>query len=294
MKGFDAVLKAATKDLIQDDFVGLITCAAGKQGSKCIGNGADGLDLSFNDIPTMWYNINHNNATQEQLADITQRERKLWMHTFEKTMLFKNQGPTTAVMYLYDIVLKKNAKHTSTTGNNPLPREDWNNGLIIQQGLGTTPSRDYWGSRPTDSNLFRRNWTIKRIRRIEMGSGRTHEHIFKFNYHGLLPLADGEENSMGFPGVTNTVLAVVHGTPTDATTDHTSATHTSLDLCKIVVTGHYRVYLSPVTSKSKITYQTATAIKPDPARQLVQAEDSANVVFETSLNIKEASGAIFA
>lgn len=207
-------------------------------------------------------------------------QRKMWLDSYETTTIYTNQSPGTAVIYIYDLIANK-----TDVGK---PFDSYKDGLLQAQGILPATSVDplTWNIKPEDVALFKRSWKIKKKRRIELASGRAHQHVFKFDYNGWVSLAatnDGVGQHEVLKGITCAQFCIVHGLPTDASATATAAAEITLDRVKIIACASTKVKTRYLDTKQKVNeYSHNFAYAPSAA--MIQAEDSAGTVLNNIAN----------
>lgn len=200
---------------------------------------------------------------------------ELWLDRFEASTLFTNQGPGALVITVFDVIARK----TSST----LPRTDWDQGINMEEGMDSSDPITL-GAKPTDSKYFNSNWKITKTTKIELPTGRSHEHKYKFDYKGKLPISDTWNSASTFanlPGITHNQMIVMHGMPTDNTNSYTqiAGSEVSVDQTKVVGICTYSFYTRFRTRKTpKITGNTTLPLTATMGAAYIQSENDQSVV----------------
>lgn len=266
MKGFTGALKMAPTDIyrISDRFY--YTSLVGEQGAHnlyhYVANGvvpAHTGVLTVQHIQTLIARMVRTSGDAESTfgSKIGASLQRIWLNKMTVNTMYTNQGPGTMVMYIYDCIANS-AKAT-------LPRTDWDIG--IDQAEGNSAWQDVssganFGSRPQENEYFNKMWKVKKVSRIELHTGGSHQHNFSFSYNGLLPIeevGDRPITNNAIKGVTCNQLLIIHGTPVDNTNAfalNTGSSEVSIDQTKVVGTTTCTVYTKMLSSKAKKIYST--------------------------------------
>jgi hypothetical protein len=168
-------------------------------------------------IVNLWNSAIAVNGTYQSAAAInaTSTDKKLWCDYQRAKITFTNQGASLMKITIYDVLCKVD----NCTG----PEESWDLGLQRQGGIDPSQEHTYHpGSSPLDSKIFRTNWKILNKKRVALGSGANHEHIFSHSYNGLYNFSKAYEFNQLTPtlsrnlrGMTLKTMVVCHGMPGD-------------------------------------------------------------------------------
>lgn len=207
------------------------------------------------------------------LPEATNSIAELWLDRFDCSTMFTNQGPGSVVITIYDCIARK---QTST-----LPRTDWDQGINMEDGIDQSDPTAL-GAKPTDSKYFNAHWKITKRTKIELATGRSHEHTYKFSYNGKLPLlSTWNSNFLNLPGLTHNQMIVMHGMPVDNTNAYTQAgaSEVSLDQTKIVGVSNYNFYTRFRTKKQpKIWGNTVLPTTGAMGAAFIQSENDQTVL----------------
>lgn len=263
MKGFATATKTAARDVFRVSDRFYATSLIGQQGAHNIyhqipnGIVADNTGLlTLEHLKNLMAQCVRLDVNTENTFGVTpgKSNQKLWLDKLEVKTLYTNQGPGTVVMYIYDCIA--NSDRSST------PRVDWDVGLDDAEGTGVytdSSTSANFGGRPTEMPFFNRCWKIKKISRIELHTGGSHQHTFTFNYNGLLPsqaLLD-DVGSNNIRGITCNQLLITHGVPVDNTNAfalNAGSSDVSIDQTKVVGTTTATAYTRLITSKPRKVY----------------------------------------
>jgi hypothetical protein len=150
----------------------------------------------------------------------TQKTMKLYLQSAVKYLTFTNVTNANITVDIYDLVAKRDR------GSYVAPETDWNNGCgdaSGSTGLGyASNSICYTG--PEASKLFTQFWTIKRKTHVEMGQGRSHEHIWSYGINKQLELERTTASSI-LAGITAVSMLVVRGLPNITATTSAATTN---------------------------------------------------------------------
>ena len=87
---------------------------------------------------------------------------------------------------------------------------------------------------------------------MEIGSGRTHEHTFNFDYNGYVSYAKAtNENQSYMRGITHCSFLLMRGMPVDAENSGSTVGVVTTASCKVTFQTTIRVKTRIVTNKSK-------------------------------------------
>ncbi|AXH74446.1 MAG: putative capsid protein [Cressdnaviricota sp.] len=171
----------------------------------------------------------------------TDTQRGLWIEYYNCKTTLTNQGPSTIKMTIYNLLAK-----TTDEVSQINPQLTWGDGMLLVSGLNPAPTATNPianpitpGTKPHDSPLFMQNFKILKTTEVEMHSGANHEHNFRFNYRGRIPLskvdrlnATGEH---GMKGITTWLLIVIKGMPVDNSAAQAAGVVT-IDATKLIYT----------------------------------------------------------
>lgn len=200
---------------------------------------------------------------------------ELWLDRFDCTTLFTNQSPGSVVITIYDCIARKQGS--------TLPRTDWDQGINMEEGQDVSDPTAL-GSKPTDSKYFNANWKISKITKIELATGRSHEHTYKFSYHGKLPIATTWNALTAYTnlaGLTHNQMIVMHGMPIDNTNAYAQVggSEVSIDQTKIVGVSNYNFYTRMRLKKQPKIY--GSSVLPTTAQMgaaYIQSENDQSVI----------------
>jgi hypothetical protein len=175
-------------------------------GAQFFGHG----DLWFNYINSTLANIG---STATPIIGLTKECIDAFCESITVKYIFTNASPESIVLYLYDVV----PKTTTTSNRDTAVRlncvDQWGVGLADIEGAQTNGT-NYWGNEPTETKAFNINYRVWKKRRIELGPGRSHEHIVHHRIAKYLDTSKAAESfqmrDFGFE-----TLYVIHGLPTD-------------------------------------------------------------------------------
>lgn len=162
--------------------------------------------------------IDTNVALRAALStDASEFDKKLWLHNFSAETLISNMGPGTVNLIIYDLQCIEDCNEIME------PSRAWQAG--ISNSAGINPAEELlinWPGKPYDSTVLRKYWKIVKTTKVEIHTGRTHEHKINVKYNGLLPYLKANEifNNSGsagerghFRGVTHVSMIVHYGMP---------------------------------------------------------------------------------
>lgn len=89
--------------------------------------------------------------------------------------MFTNSSTGNTIMYLYDVVPKKDINSTDTAFQ--IPDYAWAQGYNLEGG--TTSNYTVVGATPFESKLFTETWTVIAVKKVIMAPGAMHRHIVK-------------------------------------------------------------------------------------------------------------------
>nr|WAE42582.1 MAG: capsid protein [Cressdnaviricota sp.] len=195
-----------------------------------------------------------------------QRSFKMAITTASVKICYTNQSDGDLILDIYDLIAKRDrAQSVDCT-------TDWQNGLTDQQGTaGAAGLNYYWGAVPTTSKLFNQEWTIKKRTSVELGPGRTHEHMVVLHINKIV---DSEifsqfasaQTPYLMKGISYANMIVGRGMPVDdggIAAGTITVGNISTSPCKVVTVGHlkYTGYLVASTARNALqsgAFQTVT------------------------------------
>jgi len=159
--------------------------------------------------------------------------------------LFKNEGITTTILYIYDLI----CKDETNTG----PSGVWAD--VLSTVSATTSVHDVW-ERPTTHAPFRKIWRPIKITKIEMGGGAVHEHSVIIGGYRPISVKDVyTDSSLDYERNYSTAsLFVAIGTPIR---DTATATAVGLDTPSISFVARREMF-AKVSTTAKATFSVYT------------------------------------
>jgi len=150
-------------------------------------------------------------SVQPALA-INTNTRKILMQDFQGIIYMTNQSKAPLALDIYDLVPRRDIP---TSGNDPI--QTWEQGLV---DAGAIPTSGYSfnynlpGSTPFISPAFCQKWLIKKVTKVEMPQGSTHEHRV---HHEINRMINQEmlNDLVYVKGLTGVTLFVQRGFPAD-------------------------------------------------------------------------------
>lgn len=192
-------------------------------------------------------------------------------------LLITNQGNGTARISLYDIITRRDANNT--TASDP--------GLAVRSGFGDEVSgsnSNYLipGVTPFQSQLFTTFYKVIKITNIELSSGQTHTHKYKFKLNKGLGgelIQNQAQATTALKGISCYTMLQHHGYPDDdsANTSHVSLGSTQLD---VVNKQNFKYYYT--TQNQDTHLATAFTYTSFGGNENVMNEKTGAVVTETS------------
>ena len=193
-------------------------------------------------LNTMWTNyVNANPGAGAKIATTNFYSARFYIHSIRQTYLITNNGPSDAILWLYDCKRRNNDLGQIT------PSDSWQSGYTNTAGGGQASSGQPF-TVPYYSTNFTRVWNVIKCLRIELAPGRTHQHVF---YHKLGRKWDGEAitDFNTFSDTTQTML-VQMGVPGSLTAGF-AAGNPTLCATKVNVIGATSIRWSPISSLPK-------------------------------------------
>lgn len=189
---------------------GRVSTVSGQQGILSIGN-SPGVTTNYG-----IYSVSDLNAIKGYITATTATQFCVPYGKVE--YMFTNSSTGNTIMYLYDVVPKKDINTTDTAYQ--IPDYAWAQGYN-QEG-GTTTDYAVVGATPFESKLFTETWTVIAVKKVIMAPGAMHRHIVKSHQHKFF--SDSQWNNLFSAGsFTNTVqylrkssiitMVVVYGGP---------------------------------------------------------------------------------
>nr|WAE42997.1 MAG: capsid protein [Cressdnaviricota sp.] len=246
---------------------GSITGAIGKQGVGTLYNGR-GASNWLAAIAAVNSNLPATLPAQPPVANAT--STKVYLQSLTSKYVITNQSPQTCILYLYDNVNKKDlltgASHTSSSA--------WTQGLVDQQGI-ITQSIYHWDNQPTETKFFNQQYKIWKKRRIELGPGRSHEHIcyLKINKIVDTELLELNEN-LRFIGYEQ--MFIIHGLPVDDTNNQSASTTVTIAASKVDYVANHTYKFRYIQQTPRDNYWS-TQLPTTMAHQYFQTEDTNGV-----------------
>lgn len=112
-----------------------------------------------------------NSASSSAMLQTNARDYKCFIEGASQTILFTNQAPTSVNFEIYDLVAKVTSDYKD-------PAAVWEAGADnIEIAGGTFPKIQYPYAKPTISKAFNCAWKIKKVTKVELAAGRSHEHL---------------------------------------------------------------------------------------------------------------------
>lgn len=256
MNGYNLALKLAYKDIQFLNSKGDHLCNYGTQAAFELGT-----YLNNEDIERIWLRSIATTPGFQAIATATttDRDRKIWLDSYEAKTMISNSGASTIVIHIWDLYCKETK---DLLRSDPIPM--WEQGLTQTLGIGIAgTSRLAWPSLPTDSSLFNRQWGIIKKTKVELHSGRCHEHNFNVSYKGLLPKSKAQRDfqegtQYNYKGLTTKTIVFFHGVPATAENDFVATNLVTLDRAKIAYVTAERYHTRVVNVKGKlVTYNNS-------------------------------------
>lgn len=223
--------------------------------------GSNDTSIIFNDA-IAWLNIGTTTASSPSLQTY-QKSFKFELNNVISTTLFCNQSPSGIEIELLDCVAKL------TKNNGSTPYNDWHNGLIE---IGAASNGELFPySVPTTSKLFNINWNIVKRTKVELGPGRSHEHVFDFKPNRIVDtnyFVDYEQ----VKGLTHATMIIVRGMLSDSSNTQTVGT-VGFSPAKLIWVRRKK-YVTRVLSSNPRSYYAVNNLNSIPATLYEMSEGS--------------------
>ena len=167
------------------------------------------LNISFNaqDIQDLF-------ASALPLATVNPSTRKLLLCSCSVVTYFTNNGNVPIAMDIYDIMVRRDMPLRNSSSDND-PESFWFLGL---GEAGAPGSQIVVGVTPFQAPAFCENYLIKKVSKVQMAEGSTHEHRVKISPNRAFNLATLENNDAYLRGWSYFTMGVIRGFPAR---DHT-------------------------------------------------------------------------
>lgn len=199
--------------------------------------------LTGTDIQNM-YNVTDNVKPSLLLASYLpkyidgQKSFKIFIDYAQMIATFSNVTTANITLDIYDVAVKRDR----SAPNADQPKRDWDNGQYFDEAgsqavtaTSTAPFTD-----PTNSILFKQNYTIVRKCHVELAQGRSHEHI---HFHKLDKMVNTEVTATNthIKGLTTFIMYVVRGLPAIETATGTATLALAKVACVTRLKFKYRI-----------------------------------------------------
>lgn len=139
------------------------------------------------------------------------------LESVDAETIFSNSACTSALLILYDYVVKRDLPNVSYLSG---PDLTWYQGIDEEGGSATDANTV--GSRPYESDMFNQYYKIVKTTRVNLSPGSTHRHVQQRVFNKVIHYSVNENLQFGMKDVTCGTIMVYHGQPAhDATTPTT-------------------------------------------------------------------------
>lgn len=165
-----------------------------------------------------------------------QRSMKFLVSSMTYSLMMSNMSLGSCEVEIYDLISKV------STASVLLPNSQWTAGLVDEDVSALSPTINQYGSVPTSSKAFNLTWKIVKRTKVELGPGRSHEHLFTQKPNIIM---DSEylRQFNQIKGITSAMMIVQKGLIGDSVVGTTSGvvttTETKLD-CILTTTTTVR------------------------------------------------------
>jgi hypothetical protein len=182
------------------------------------------------------------------------KNSRVFLESCSQKILSTNMTNVNVFMDLYDVECRRDYLNTAD------PPSVWSTGLVDQNNAALISDV---GSTPFASQLFTQLFKVKRITRVILSAGETHEHITYHKADWLWnhevdgnPAVAAVNGQQGYKGLTNYTFAVSYGAPVNDSTTKTQIS-TSAAAIDCVITKQYRYsYMSSNSSNVQVVTNT--------------------------------------
>nr|WAE42551.1 MAG: capsid protein [Cressdnaviricota sp.] len=195
-----------------------------------------------------FYNLGNSTAASSQIQT-NQKSFKTCLDKVISITELTNQSPGGVEIEIWDLVSK------ITSANYVFPDTAWGTGGQDQQIDGTTYSDLYLFSVPTQSKYFNLTWRVVKRTKVELGTGRSHEHVFNHQVNRVVDSEYFAVNAM-VKGITAAQLVIGRGQVSDSTNGLTVGT-ISTGPVKIVGINRLKYTVRVGSSAPRQSYQVS-------------------------------------
>lgn len=249
-------LKAITPPMTVEGLATGGVTTAGATGVQAIGY----LAATYNTTEitaNLNYGLNYLNASASTTSSPSyqtgQRSFKMGLDYAQYKSWFTNQEGQSLTLLIFDCVSKRDGPSSSYD-----PTTLWQTGLTSEvDGTGATNQTSAPGSMPTTSKTFNDYWKIAGLTKVELGPGRSHEHIFRHKLNRVFDTEILASIANYVKGISCASFVVAYGVPTDSSA--TSAVGTvSLSPVKLIWVTQFRHVSRALSSTPRGVFSTNT------------------------------------
>jgi hypothetical protein len=160
-------------------------------------------------------------------------------------------GGTGVEIEIFDLV----SKVTSFASNSP--DTDWTNGLVDMRIDAGVTAITFPYCVPTSSKNFNIGWNIVKRTKVELGMGRSHEHVFNFSPNRMIDTQYAEEYN-NIRGVTYQCMVIVRGLLADDTPAFGPSANVSFTRAKVIYVSRAKFISRCVAVKPRNYVQVNT------------------------------------
>lgn len=209
---------------------------------------------------------------------------RFFFEGFEGEWFLTNSTTGTIQMTVYDVIAKDNLS-IAIAGSTKVstPQLCWQFG--VDEAGGSATDYNTVGSRPQESDYFRRFWKVVKTHKIELGGGATHRHVVKHQANRVVSATETQAYAYGLKDCFCGSLFVFHGQPAHDSTTGTSVTtlQTAVDFV-FKVSYRYR-FMEQSSDKWTRSNNLATSFAVGPELINEEAGEEQNAAGLTPGNI---------
>lgn len=228
------------------------------------------LNLFKGDVINAVYNqeaqwLNAAGATQNNNQQSSQSSYKFLLQDVTAITSYVNQENTGVEIEIYDCMSKVTREDFTT------PVDDWTAGLVDQKlaHAAATPYAPF--AVPTTSKYFNINWNILKRSKVELGPGRSHEHVFKFSPQRIVDLEYAAKYNV-IRGITCAQFIVVRGMLADG--GAADVTNIGFSTAKVDYLTRYKYTTRILSFYPRQSFQDLSGLPAAPQTQTIVNEGS--------------------
>jgi len=205
-------IRDTNQDIYRDRAVGTIICKTGRTELGAVGTYLDTTMCLITAGQAEETNSDFKNVFTRTAGD---QGRRFYIENVHVDTVFTNMGAATVCREIFDFVAKVDHAESVETC--------FTRGLADNAGINATNELiTNVGSNVFDSKLVKRHWKSIGYKKVFLGTGRHHNHIFTHKYNGLIPtekiIDQGERfgGNVVLKGITTATWIKITGLPGDS------------------------------------------------------------------------------